>query len=140
MARVTIAEVEEIIDTDLSDAQITAMISAANIIVTNGPATSTKPALNSDELKEIERWLAAHFVCIRDPVSLRAKIGDSDTWNFPASVTTAWGKGLLLTVYGSQAVAMDRSGKLANLGLQRGSFRASPRENSDNFTENLTSS
>ena len=140
MARVTVAEVKEVIQTDLTDAQITAMIAVANLIVTNGPATSTKPnpALSASELKEIERWLAAHFVCIRDPVSLREKIGDADTWTFPAAVTTAWGKGLLLTVYGSQAVAMDRSGKLANLGLMKGSFRAAPRENSGNFTEGLT--
>ena len=138
MSRVTPEEVQEIIDTDLKRDQILAMITVANLIVTNGPATSTNPSLGADMLKEIERWLAAHFVCLRDPVALREKVGDSDAWKFPVSVTTAWGKGLLLTVYGSNAVAMDLTGELANMGMKRGSFRASPRENSGNFTSGLT--
>src|SRR3990167_7086656 len=140
MARVTVAEVEEIFDTDLTDAQITAFITVANILVTNTCATSTSPALDTDELKEIERWLAAHFADIRDPIGLRIKMGNAEQWSFPAAVTTAWGKGLNLTPYGQMAIAIDRSGKLAALGLRKGSFRASPREDSDSFTENLTKS
>jgi hypothetical protein len=140
MARVTTSEVEDIIDTDLTDGQITAMIAIANLMVTNGPATSSNPSLGADELKEIERWLSAHFVCVRDPVSLRAKLGDAESWNFPASVTTAWGKGLNLTPYGQQAIALDRTGILAKSGLMKASFRAAPREDSDNYTENLTKS
>lgn len=140
MARVTYDEVKEIFDTDMPADQITAFITAANLLVTNTCATSTVPALSAAELKEIERWLAAHFADIRDPVGLRIKIGDAEQWSFPAAVTTAWGKGLNLTPYGQMAIAIDRSGKLAALGLRKGSFRASPREDSDSFTENLTKS
>ena len=138
MARVTVEEIQEIFDTDLKADQITAFISVANILVTNTCATSTAPTLGTDELKEIERWLAAHFACIRDPISLRAKIGDAEAWHFPAAVTTAWGKGLNQTVYGQNAIAIDRTGRLAGLGRMKGSFRAAPRENSSSFTDNLT--
>ena len=140
MARVTFEEVQEIFDTDLKADQITAFISVANLLVTNTCATSTAPTLGTDELKEIERWLAAHFACIRDPISLRAKIGDAEAWHFPAAVTTAWGKGLNLTPYGQMAIAIDRTHRLASLGNQKGSFRAAPREDGSNFTENLTKS
>ena len=140
MPRVTYEEVKEIFETNMDSDSISAMITAANVLVTNTCATSTSPALSTAELKEIERWVAAHFCCIRDPVALRAKIGDSDQWAFPASVTVAWGQGLKITVYGQQAIAMDRTGKLASTGMKQASFRASPRENSDAFTENLTSS
>ena len=139
MSRVTPEEVQEIIDTDLKRDQILAMITVANLIVTNGPATSTNPSLGADELKEIERWLAGHFVCIRDPVALRNKIGDADVWHY-AMVTTAWGKQFNLTPYGQMAIAADRSGILASAGLKKGSFRAAPREDSDSYTPNLTKS
>lgn len=138
MARVTIAELEDIFDTDLSDSSLSSFINTANLLVTNVLATSTSPTLSAAELKDIELWLAAHFACIRDPISLRAKIGDAEAWHFPAAVTTAWGKGLNLTPYGQMAISIDRTGRLAGLGRIKGSFRAAPREDSDNFTDNLT--
>lgn len=134
--RVTVDEVKEIFDTAMTNGQITAFITVANLLVTN--VVEIVGLLAADELKEVERWLAAHFACIRDPVSLRSKIGDAESWNFPAAVTTAWGRSLNLTVYGQQAVAMDRTGSLAKLGLIKASFRAAPRENSDHFTDGLT--
>ena len=138
MGRCTIAEVEEIIQTDESDATIQACIDVANLIVTAGPAASSTPALGAAHLKEIERWLSAHFVAIKDPVSLRSVIGDSESWAFPASVTVAWGKGLNLTPYGQQAIAIDLTGELAKLGQKRGSFRAGPREDGSRFSKGLT--
>lgn|SRR3990167_6565106 len=140
--RVTVEEVKEIFSTTISADKISACITTANQVVTNGPATSASPnpVLTADELKECERWLAAHFANIQDPIALREKIGDSDAWNFPASVTVAWGRGLSLTPYGQMAIAIDRTGKLASLGLRKASFRAAPREDSDAYTENLTKS
>ena len=138
--RVTVEEVQEIFNTTLKYDQISACITAANLLTTNVPAASTNPSLDAATLKEIERWLAAHFCCINDPVALRVKIGDSESWNFPASVTTAWGQGLRLTVYGQNAIALDITGELSKLGLMKGSFRAAPRENSSRFTRNLTTS
>lgn len=136
--RVTGDEVKEIFDTTLTATQLAPFITAANLLTTNVPGASTNPVLAAEELKEIERWIAAHFACIRDPISLRERLGDAESWAFPASVTTAWGMGLKLTAYGQQAIAMDRTGTLAKLGLMRGSFRAAPRENSSNFTDGLT--
>ena len=138
MARVTVNEVHEVVDTELEYDQVTACIAAANVIVSRTCAASTNPSLTAAELKEIERWLAAHFVCIRDPRELRSSLHDAEAWFFPAAVTTAWGKGLNLTPYGQQAIALDFSGQLANLSKQRASFRVSPRENSNAFTEGQT--
>lgn len=140
MSRASVSDVQEILDTDLTSVQITACLTIANLMTTNICAASTNPALGADELKEIERWLAAHFAAIRDPVALRAKIGDSEQWSFPASVTTAWGTGLRLTPYGQQAIAADRSGLLGRAGLMKGSFRAGPREDSKHFTRGITKS
>ena len=98
MARVTADEILELFGTTAKRDQITAAIIIANLMVTNGPATSTSPALSAAELKEIERLVACHFCYLRDPAALRAKIGDSEQWSFAASVTTAWGQGLRQTV------------------------------------------
>ena len=140
MARITVEQLKEIYDTALEADVLTAFINIANIIVTNGPAASTKPSLSSSELADIERFVAAHLCCLRDPVALRSKLGDAESWLFPAAVTTAWSKGYGLTVYGQMAVSMDRTGRLAAAGQRRGSFRASPREDSVSFTSNLRKS
>jgi len=138
-ARVTVQDVKDIFDTNMDDSFVEAFIRSASIIVNNCPATvAISPALSEDELFELERWVSAHLAAIRDPVSLRSKIGDAEAWHFPAAVTTAWAKGLSLTPYGQQALAIDRTGFLANSGKARASYRVSPRENSINFTEVLT--
>ena len=64
MARATEAEVKEIIETDRTDEQVTPFLKAANLLVTD---VLTGLGYSDDLLKEIERWLAAHFVAIRDP-------------------------------------------------------------------------
>ena len=142
MARNTTTELELIFETSLTDPQLQAFLDHADIIVTNTCATSKSPypVLSASELKVIEVYVAAHLACLRDPISLRAKLSEAESWNWPASVTTAWGQGLKLSPYGQMAIAADRSGLLASLGKQRGSFRASPREDSASYTESLTKS
>lgn len=137
MPRVTAEEVFEILDTTLEVDQITACITAANLTVTNVPGACTDPVLGDDELKEIERWLAAHLACIRDPREIRTKIGDAESW-FAPNVTTAWARGLSFTSYGQQVLWLDRTGTIAALGEKRGKFRAGPRENSSRFNSDLT--
>ena len=137
MARVTTDEVREIFETSLEEDRITACITAANLIITETVAASTNPVVPTSLLKEIERWLSAHLCAIQDPVPLRVKIGEAEQWSFPASVTTAFGKGLLLSPYGQQAVMLDISGTLAKLGMMQASYRAAPRENSSNYTSDL---
>ena len=106
-------------------------------MVQNGPALSTNPALAPSELFQIELYITCHFVDFRDPIALQNKIGDSMSRNFPETVTTAWGQGLKLTLFGQMALAFDRSGSLASLGRMKGSFRAVPREDSEKFTRGL---
>ena len=137
MARVTVAEVQEIFSTDMSSTLITAFITTANVLV-NSTCALADPALGADLLKQVELWLAAHFANTRDPIALRAKVGDAEQTSFPVAVTTAWAMGLKLSPYGQMALALDTSGLLADLGLRKAKLRAAPREDSANFTENLT--
>jgi len=114
MARVTGAEVKEIIDTTLTEAQCDAFIQWANIIVNNRLANS---GLSSTTKKEIERWLAAHAICMRDPRIVNQKIGDaSETYEFPKTQGNLM---LERTAYGQQALMLDESGSLTNLGKRK---------------------
>ena len=107
MARVTDAEVREIIEIDSSITDLTPFITPANLIVTK---ECTDSSLDAAQLKEIERWLAAHFVAIRDMRSAREQAGQ-------VSIGYQWKLGLNLqvTMYGQQAIMLDTSGALANL-------------------------
>lgn len=107
MARVTTAEVKEIIDVDPSLTDLSPFITVANLLVDRyiypeGVAESL--------LKEIERWLSAHFVAVRDrqPVS-QSVAGVS------ADFGLSLGKGLTATIYGQQARILDPTGKLASI-------------------------
>ncbi len=139
MARCTVEEIKEIFSTTLEDDSITAFITSAHLFVNNTVAAADSPP-DTATLKEIERWVAAHFCCLRDPIALRMVQGDSEQWSFPASVTTAWSRGLGLTVYGQQAILMDTTNTLSDITTQRrqATYRAAPRENSINFTRGLT--
>jgi len=72
MARVVDAEVREIIDVDSSITSLTPFITVANLLVTDKLAGT---GLSAEMLKEIERWLSAHFVAIRDPRAKSESIG-----------------------------------------------------------------
>lgn len=114
--RVTQTEVEEIINTELSD--LTPFIRAANVLVDKALTSS---GLAEAQLFEIELWLSAHFVAIRDPVAKSEKIGDAqvDYW----LGTVEGGKGLLMTPYGHTACVLDTTGTL--MSFAKGSKKAS---------------
>ena len=112
--RVTVAEVKEIIDTVLSDAAVTAHIVASHLIVERTLATSD---LGEDTLKEIERWLAAHFVAVQDMRKKSESIGDSSETNMGNA-----GMGLDFTPYGQQVKLLDATGQLATIGAKRAFF------------------
>lgn len=99
MARVTGSEVLEIIDTVLIAAEITPFIAVATLIVDDvlsGAGYSV--ALE----KEIERWLTAHFVAVRDPrVSQESFGGGSQRFHGES------GMGFEHTPYGQQVLALD---------------------------------
>lgn len=119
MPRVIQSDVREIITTDKVDLQ--PFIIAANLLITNVLATS---GLGDPLLKEIERWMSAHFIAMAGTDSdtgqvVEEKIGD-------ASVKYDQGdfrKNLGATRYGRQAMLLDTTGKLANLGKGRAEFR-----------------
>ena len=103
MARVTSAEVQEILDTTIT---LTAFITAATLLVDQHLLDADLPTAL---LKEIERWLAAHFACMLDPRLRDMHKGDT-------SATFELGRqglGLQATTYGQQALALDASGLLA---------------------------
>lgn len=111
--RVTVAEVKEIsdIDVSLSDAIITVFITTAHILVDKVCDVSD---LGADLSKEVERWLAAHFIAIRDVKSSSESVsggGGGVSVGYLSSV----GMNLQQTTYGQQALILDTSGGLAAL-------------------------
>lgn len=112
MARATESEVKQIIDTALEDEKITPFLTAADIMVTN---VLSNENYSSETLKEIVRWLAAHFVAIQDPQIAQEKIGDVNL-----ILQGKTGLGLNHTSYGQQAMILDYHGKLAAIQSSKG--------------------
>ena len=65
-------------------------------------------------LKEIERWLSAHFIAVRDPRRKSEKLGDASEAYFGNA-----DMGLDFTPYGQQVKVLDSTGILAGLGKQK---------------------
>lgn len=110
-ARVSDIEVRMVIEIDAS-LDIDAFILAANLMVT---ALCTDSSLLATQLKEIERWLSAHLVAIREPMALSRKAGP-----FAESYMSKVALGLDVTHWGQQAMLMDTSGALAQANKQGG--------------------
>jgi len=87
--------------------ELTAFITPASLIVDEIEATADT-RLNDDLLKEIERWLAAHFLSILQQPKSQEKIGDAQ-----AVYQGTTGMGLEFTFYGQQARMLDPTGHLA---------------------------
>lgn len=105
MARVTTAEVKEIITTSLTDLDM--FILPANLLVTD---KLSGEGLGDDLLKEIERWLSAHFLaCSKERQVTSKRAGESENsynWNTY--------KGLDSTTYGQTAKMLDTTGILSS--------------------------
>lgn len=112
-ARVTAAEVAAIIEYN-SDVitDLTPFITAANLYVTQQLGES---GMDDDYLKEIERWVAAHLVKIRDVSPLEERAGEA--WDINA--IPKLGDGLRATKEGMQAIMLDYTGKLARTAKGR---------------------
>ncbi len=113
-ARVSAAEVQSIIEVDTNIADITPFITVANLLVDQVCLDS---GYTDELLKEIERWLAAHFYAIRDPRFQSQGAGGAS-----ASFQGQTGMMLEATSYGQQAMILDVEGNLAvlNENIQRG--------------------
>lgn len=124
MARVTATEVKYIISTTISDDAVNVHITAANLIVT---AQLADKSLSTEQLKEIERWLAAHFIAVQDPRKTEEELGEArevlEGRNRSSTLN-----GIMGTQYGQQAVALDTSGTLATLGKRRARLESYPRD------------
>ncbi len=113
MARVTAAEVKEIMDhCTVTDVIVDTFIDAANDLVTrvfSGDETTT-----TTTLKEIERFFAAHLIaCTISRTTSDEKIGDASL-----KYTGQWGKNLDSTPYGQIVKQLDTTGKMGNIGKQ----------------------
>ena len=116
--RITVAELEEIIDIDssLTDARITVFITQANLMVT--AAFSGDTTVGDATLKEIERNVAAHLI--------RALVGLQEVSEKAGEVAVTyagkWGEFLKGSSYGQMALMLDSTGKLSRVGRGRASF------------------
>lgn len=111
--RVRDIEVKEIIDTDWSP--LYPFIVAANMFVNE---VLSSAGYGEAYLKEIERWVAAHLICIADPRLKSKRIGDAEEqynvpWVRPESL------GLHTTYYGRTAIMLDTSGILSRQGKRK---------------------
>lgn len=112
MARVTAEELKEIIETDKADTILDTFIVGANLLVTEHLGGST---LTDAQLKEIERWLAAHLLAStleKQPASEGAD---------KANVTYQGQTALRLdfTSYGQMVQIMDTTGVMATVVGQK---------------------
>ena len=112
MPRVTEAEVKKILSTTLTNEGITPFLTAANVLITD---VLTDEDYGNLLMKEIEKWLTAHFVAIRDPQIAKEKIGDVD-----ATYQGKTGLGLNHTSYGQQVMVLEHHGKLAEIAQSKG--------------------
>lgn len=107
-ARVTAEEVGKIIEYDVTlIPDITPFITTANVMV-NSVCTSS--ILTEEVLKQIELWLSAHFVAVKDQ-----RVASEGVDTLSQSFQYKLGNGLKSTMYGQQACAIDFSGALSAL-------------------------
>jgi hypothetical protein len=108
--RVSIDEVKNVIATALGDSDIGALIITANAIV-DGRLLDKE--LTEAMLKQIEQYVAAHLIALRDP---REKSVSSDGVSVSYDTGKA-GEGLSATTWGQMAIMLDTSGTLAEQGM-----------------------
>ncbi len=107
MARTNVAEIKEILSTELSDSVIEGFISGANETIT--ATVGSDSTISSDLKKELERWCTCHMIAsTREQQLSDAKAG-------PAQATYQGKTGMELdsTFYGQTVKVMDPTGKLS---------------------------
>lgn len=93
----------------INNPDLTRQIKAASLTVDRIAACATTKGLtlSTEELTEIETWLAAHRYCISDKTYQSKSTGPAS-----ASFTGQTGKGCEATLYGQEALRLDYSGCL----------------------------
>lgn len=108
--RTTNTDVRSVIDTDPAiDLQI--FINTAYSIVDHIVSNDSSGILSDNIARAIETYLAAHFYALRDQQFESKTTGDASA----KFQTGNKGKGFLATDWGSQAVALDLTGQLAEI-------------------------
>jgi len=107
--RVTADEVKDIIDTELTNARIDTFITGANQIVTEVLGDEN---LGSDLLKEIERWLAAHYIA----ATFERQAIEQEAGPVSQKFSDIFGPDLQSSTYGQTASQLDSTNKLDKLG------------------------
>jgi len=104
--RTTELLVRAIIEVDASITSLLPFISAAHLMVDTHCS-----ALSEEAATEVETWLAAHFITIRDnraaSESVTGAAGASQSYQFRV------GAGLETSMYGSMAMQLDSTGGLS---------------------------
>ena len=116
--RTTADNVNEVIQTALTDTQIEALIAHANRIVT---ARLGGEGLTTAVLTDIETWLTAHLIAIGKE---RAPVGEKidDVWLTYLKYSTT--EFLSSTSYGQYVLLLDTSGKMQVAQKQQASITA----------------
>lgn len=111
-ARVSPDEVKEIIETDLAGDELNVFINTAHYLVQENLLNK---GLSANILTQIELWLSAHYLAIRDQRVEEEWVGGE--WKAKYQGKTAMG--FEATTYGQQALMLDTSGSLVSIGLKR---------------------
>jgi len=104
--RVTATEVKAIMDTELTDVQVNAYITSANVTVNEIMGTTE----TTDILKEIERWLCAHMISITRERQAAKEGADEANITY----TGKYGMALQSTSYGQMVLTLDTTGAFAD--------------------------
>jgi len=105
-ARVTATEVKAIIETSESDSAIAPQIAIATLLVDEIAAADS--TVLAARLKEIERWVAAHFIAS----SLDPRAKSEGVKGITETIEGSFGMGFEMTRYGQQALILDSTGTL----------------------------
>lgn len=108
MARVTATEVKQILDdSTLLDSIVDTYILGANALVNSALGTG-----NTDLLKEIERWMAAHMIAVtRERMAQKEQAGSA-----MIQYIGDYKGGLDSSPYGQMVKTLDTTGLMATLG------------------------
>jgi hypothetical protein len=88
-------------------------ITAASLLVDYVPSDQL-PTTPTDTYEVIERWLSAHFYCMRKPRRETERAGD-----VMAKYETKIGFNLALSKYGQMAMMLDTTGTLSAMNNER---------------------
>lgn len=118
MARISVIDVTDIIATTLDNTQVGAFIDTANLLVTQKLGAR---GLDDMLLAEIEKYLAAHLVCLRDP-RMQTKSVSSQMGTANTSYQGRTAMRLEATQYGQTVQMLDPTGTFAAAGLRAAKF------------------